>query len=654
MLKSKHSFIKKHNNYLDPEEILLDNQIADYGALNQAKLEWPLASFLLRYSKWIFLIFILILAGRLVFLEIVKGNYFYNLSINNKTRYFVINPPRGIIYDRFNKPLVLNSPSYSLTLIPLDLPSDINERTSVINSVINIFNLDKSEIDKILSDPTIFSSIDPILLKSNLDIEEIRKFETSALEGKGFTIITDTTRYYPYKEIFAQVIGYIGKISAEERNLYSNYPLTALVGKDGLESYYENVLQGKWGKRLVEIDAHNNIVQDLGTTQPIKGNDIITTLDSDLQIEIYQALSKRLQELNLKRGAALALDPNTGEILALVNIPSFDPNILIKGKPQNIINSYLNDPNHVFLNRVISGLYFPGSVIKPLMAVAALTEHVINPNTIINDDGKLVIVNPYNPQITYTFRDWDPKGFGKIDVKKALAFSSNVFFWTIGGGYQDISGLGLSRIQKYWHLFLLGTKHNIDLYGEKDGVLPNENWLAKHRPNDPTWKIGDTYNISIGEGGLSLTLLQITDYISTIVNNGVLWQPHLVKEIKGEKAQIIEPKILNSLNIDKKTFDIVKEGMREVVTIGTAKTLQEVPIAVAGKSGSPEYISAGEKQYNALFVAFAPYDNPKIILTILIEQPPSGSVATLPVVRDILTWYAQNRLSLQTDNKINN
>ncbi|MGC8851798.1 MAG: penicillin-binding protein 2 [Minisyncoccia bacterium] len=644
MKSLRNNFIKRKENYLDPEEILLDRKSLEYKDLNRAKLEWPLASFLLHNIKFIILITIVILLGRVFYLETVKGDYYYNLSTNNKTRYFVINPPRGIIYDRYHKPLVLNSPSYSLTLIPLDLPRDFKERNKIINEVINIFNLDKSEIDKILSNPLILNSIDPILLKPNLDLEEIRKFEAGSFTGKGFTIISDINRYYPYKEIFSHVIGYVGRVSLDDKKLYPDYPLTALVGKDGLEAYYENILQGQWGKRLVEVDAHNNIIEDLGINQPIKGNDLITTLDSDLQIQIYQVLSKRLNELGLKKGAALALDPNSGEILSLVSIPSFDPNVLTKGSPKTIILNYLNSLDYVFLNRVISGLYSPGSVIKPLMAIAALTEKIITPQTVINDEGKIVINNPYNPQITYTFKDWDSKGFGKIDVKKALAYSSNVFFWMIGGGYKDFKGLGLSLIQKYWRLFLLGQKHNIDLYGEMEGLLPDEKQLAQNRPNDPNWKVGDTYNISIGEGGLNLTLLQIADYISTIVNDGVLMQPHLVKEINGDHAQIIQPKILNKLNIDKNTFEVVKEGMREVVTIGTAKSLNSVPIEVAGKSGSPEYISQGKKQYNALFVAFAPYKNPKIVLVILIEQPPQGSVATLPVVQEILTWYALNRL----------
>jgi Cell division protein FtsI/penicillin-binding protein 2 len=386
MFKSRNNFIKRDHNPLDPEEILLDSKSLEYKDLNRAKLEWPLSSFFLKSIKFLVLLIIIILLGRLSFLEIVKGDYYYNLSTNNKTRYFVLNPPRGIIYDRFYKPLVLNSPSYSLTLIPLDLPKDINERNQVIDTVTNIFSLDKNEIENILAEPNILNSIDPILIKYNLDIEEIRKFETSSLNGKGFMIMTDTSRYYPYKEAFAHVLGYVGKLSLEDKKLYPHYPLTALVGKDGLESYYENTLQGKWGKRLVEVDAYNKVIQDLGVEEPVKGNDIITTLDSDLQLEIYQVLTKRLEELNLQKGAALALDPKTGEILALVSIPSFDPNVLTKGTPKNIINNYLNNPNHVFLNRVIGGLYSPGSTIKPLMAVAALTEKIITPNTLINDE----------------------------------------------------------------------------------------------------------------------------------------------------------------------------------------------------------------------------------------------------------------------------
>ena len=627
--------IKRDGHLLDPEEILLDKRAEEMGENQLAKLEWPLASIFVKGLLVFCSILMVVIFSRIFYLQIAKGSYYEDLADNNKTRHYVINAPRGIIYDRYGEPLVLNSPSFSLTMIPLDLPRDSNERKKLIAQVVSIFNLNKDEIENILQENDRLSSIEPILLKPKLEVEEIRKFEANVESNKGFMVIADTSRYYPYKETMAQVLGYVGKISSDDKKIYKDYPLTSMVGKDGLESYYESTLQGKWGRRLVEVDAFARLKQDLGTISPQPGIDLITTIDKDLQIKFYESLEKQLRNLRVSAGAGIALNPKTGEVLAMVSLPSFDPNVLVKGSPSNLINQYLTNKDHPLFNRVISGLYFPGSVIKPLMALAALEEKIISPLKKIYDEGKIVITSPYNPNEKYIFNDWQPHGW--VDMRKALAVSCNVYFWTIGGGYKDIKGLGLTRIQKYWNLFGLGKKEGIDLDDESAGVLPDEEWLKKIRPNDPTWKLGDTYNISIGEGGLSLTPLEMADYISTIANNGILIKPHFKKDIS--------PTPLLNLNVSLDNLKIVQEGMRQVVTEGTATALNDLLMEVAGKSGSPEYVSQGKKQYNAFFVAYAPYKDPQIVLLILIEQPPQGSVATLPVVHDVLQWYWDNRIN---------
>jgi len=631
----RNTSIKRDKHLIDPEEILLDKKAEEMGEDQLAKLEWPLASAFVKGLFVFCLILMAVIFSRIFYLQITKGFYYEDLADNNKTRHYVINAPRGIIFDRYGEPLVLNSPSFSLTMIPLDLPRDESERDKIINQVISIFNINKDDITSILKEKGRLTLIDPILLKPNLAVEEIRKFEANVESNKGFMVLADTSRYYPYKEIMAQVLGYVGKISSDDQKIYKDYPLISMVGKDGLESYYENTLQGKWGRRLVEVDAYGRLKQDLGTISPQQGNDLITTIDKDLQIKFYESLEKQLKNLGVSAGAGIALNPKTGEVLAMVNLPSFDPNVLVKGSPNNLINQYLTSKNYPLFNRVISGLYSPGSLIKPLMAIAVLEEKIINPLKKIYDEGQIVITSPYNPNEKYIFNDWQPHGW--VDMREALAVSCNVYFWTVGGGYGDIKGLGLSKIKKYWDLFDIGQKQGIDLYDESAGVLPDEEWLKKIRPNDPTWKIGDTYNISIGEGGLSLTPLQMADYISTIANNGILMKPHLEKNIS--------PTSLLNLNVSLDNLKIVQEGMRQVVTDGTATSLNDLAMAVAGKSGSPKFISLGKEKYHALFAAYAPYKNPQIVILVLIEQPPQGSIATLPVVREVLDWYYQNRIS---------
>ncbi len=655
MFSRKKFTINNRDKYLlDPEEILLDKKAEEMGEEETIKLEWPLSSALLKYIWLIGFILLAIVFSRVFYLSVVKGSYYADLSSFNKTRYYIINAPRGIIFDRNNQPLVNNVPSFSLTLVPLDLPRDEMERENLTQQVTKIFNLNSVDLDELLKEKGRLSSLDPILLKSNVSVAELRQFEASIEPNKGFTIITDTARQYPYGESLAHVIGYLGKISAQEKAKYNSYPLTVLVGKEGLEEYYESELQGEWGKRLVEVDASGKVVQDLGTLSPKKGDDLITTLDVDLQIKLYQSLTQRIEELGVTAGAALALNPKTGEILALVSVPSFDPNIMTQGFPVSTINSYLKDVRKPLFNRVISGLYFPGSLIKPLMALAALEEKIITPERKIFDEGKIVITSPYNPQVKYTFTDMKPHGW--VDVKKALAVSCNVYFWTVGGGYGDIQGLGLSRIQKYWHLFGLGEKDGLDLNDENTGVLPDEEWLKRIRPQDPLWKLGDTYNISIREGGLSLTPLEMADYIATIANNGTSFKPYLAKEIKNQQGEIIKTatsSVLVRLDVSPQNLKVVQEGMREVVTSGTATELNNLPFKVAGKSGSPEFVLNGKKHYHAIFGAYAPYEDPQIVLLVLIEDIPQGSVATLSVVSDVLNWYYENRFATSTNQSLN-
>jgi len=629
------NLIKRDGHLLDPEEILLDKRAEEMGENQLAKLEWPLASIFVKGLFVFCLILIAVIFSRIFYLQIVKGSYYKDLADSNKTRHYVINAPRGIIYDRYGEPLVLNSPSFSLTMVPLDLPRDSNERKELIDQVVSIFNLNKADVENILQENGRLSSIEPILLKPKLEVDEIRKFEANIESNKGFVVIADTSRYYPYKETMAQVVGYVGKISSDDKAIYKDYPLTSMVGKDGLESYYESTLQGKWGRRLVEVDAYGRLKQDLGTISPQQGDDLITTINKDLQIKFYESLEKQLKNLGVSSGAGIALNPKTGEVLAMVNLPSFDPNVLVKGSPSDLINQYLTSKHYPLFNRVISGLYSPGSLIKPLVALAALEEKIINPLKKIYDEGQIVITSPYNPKEKYIFNDWQPHGW--VDMRKALAVSCNVYFWTVGGGYKDITGLGLEKIKKYWNLFGLGRKQGIDLDDESVGALPDEEWLKKVRPNDSLWKLGDTYNISIGEGGLTLTPLQMADYISTIANNGILMKPHLKKDIS--------PTPLLNLNVSLENLKIVQEGMRQVVTEGTATSLNDLPMEAAGKSGSPKFISLGKEKYHALFGVYAPYSDPQIVILVLIEQPPQGSIATLPIVREVLDWYYQNRIN---------
>ena len=642
----KNLYIKKKKDLLDPEEVLLDGWVKEAEENQLGSLEWPISPLLIK-SIFIFSLFLFaIVFFRAFYVQVVKGEDFQKRAENNKTRCYTINAPRGIIYDRFGIPLVLNSSSFSLVMIPVDLPKSSKEKEEILNKIISIFNLDKEELNSLLNDPLRIGSFDPILIKTNLSLEEVRRFETSVNVGLGFNIISDYSRYYPYGDSFVHVLGYIGKISSQEISQYKDYPLTAMIGKDGLEAYYERDLQGKPGKRIIEVDAALNIKNNLGAVEPEKGQDIVTTLDKDLQEVFYNSLKERMEQMNSKGAAGIALNPKTGEILSLFSLPSFDPNLFTSGFPKDKINQYLNDESHPLFNRATNGVYPVGSLIKPLIALAALEEKVIDPNYKILAEKEIVIENPYHPGESYIFKEWQNHGW--VDMRKALAVSSNIYFWTIGGGYDGIAGLGLERIKKYWLKFGFDKAFGIDLPTEGKAILPDAEWLKKNRPDDPYWRLGDTYNIAVGEGGFSLTPLKMVGYISSIANNGILMKPHLVREIKdinGNPKTFVLPEKIVDVGVSLENLGIVQEGMREVVKSGTGIYLNDLPIEVAAKSGSPKIFSLSNKErYHAILGVYAPYEDPEIAILILMEDPDPGASATLPVAHKILNWYYENRI----------
>jgi penicillin-binding protein 2 len=631
----KHLYIKRKGYFLDPEEVLLDKKTKEAAEKDLESLEAPISASVIKRVFFVSLILFLIIFSRVFYLQAIEGSNYQKRAENNSTYHYIVNAPRGIIYDRFQEPLVFNSSSYSLVMIPSEMPRSEKERKELIGKIAAIFDADQNEIETLLQSRQYYHPLEPILIKPNLTVDEVRLFETITETNSGFSIIADYSRNYPYGEAFAHVLGYIGKISSKDLEKYKNYPLTSMVGKDGLEAYYESMLQGKAGQKIVEVDAQLNVQKNLGSLDPQKGSDIITTLDKDLQLVFYNSLKKRIEDTGSSGGAGIALDPRTGEILSLISIPSFDPNVLTQGSPVDLINKYLESPLMPFFNRAVSGLYPPGSLIKLLIAVAALEEEIIDPEYELFTEGEIVITSPYDPKEKWIFRDWADHGW--VDMREAIAVSCNVYFWALGGGWKEIDGLGLSKIQKYWQAFGLDKKLGIDLFGEAASVLPDTEWLAKNRPNDPLWKLGDTYNISIGEGGLALTPIQMASYVATIANDGVLMQPHLLKtEVPKEKL---------NLNVSPENLKIVQEGMREVVLSGTATSLKSLPFEVAGKSGSPKVYVAGKETYHTIFGAYAPYEDPQIVILVLIESPRSTVVATLPVVAEILEWYWDNRIN---------
>lgn len=623
-------YLKKNKREIEPEEILLDKRLT-------MKLETPIKN---RGFFVIFSVSLLILGlflARAFWLQIKNGDYYALKSNKNNIRFYPSRPPRGIIYDINRKALAYNVPDFALSVIPADLPKSKDELKKWSNQLAKVLGKNNSETEDFV-DSFNKNSTEPVLLAPNLNRDTLVKLETKMLKLPGVFINKETKRDYAEGTYFSHLIGYVGKVSSGDLKIDSYYSPSALIGKAGLESQYEKELRGKAGKIAVAVDSENNVLKTLAAKDPLPGNNLILSIDWELQKILTDALNLKIKETNSNGAAAVVLNVNTGEIMSLISLPSFDNNIFANSLSvkdyQNIAkNKYWSE-----FNRAIGGAYSSGSTIKPFIAVAALAENIISPETKIDDTlGYIRIPNQYNPDIVYTYRDWKAHGF--VDMRRAIAVSADVYFYAIGGGYKNIKGLGIDRIKKYLNIFGFGSNLGIDLPGETPGLIPDPSW--KKSVKNEGWFTGDTYNVSIGQGDVLVTPLQMASAIAAIANNGTLWKPRIVSEITNSNSQVIKkfmPEMIKGDFIDVKNLEIVREGMRGAVTEGSAWRLKSLPLSVAGKTGTAQVTNTFKKT-NAWFTGFAPYEKPEISLAIVIEGAGEGSAAAVPVAKEVFEWY---------------
>ncbi|PIY97009.1 MAG: penicillin-binding protein 2, partial [Candidatus Kerfeldbacteria bacterium CG_4_10_14_0_8_um_filter_42_10] len=429
------------------------------------------------------------------------------------------------------------------------------------------------------------------------------------------------------------LIGYIGKITEKDLTLPENqdYLLTDIIGKTGLEYQYEKMLKGEDGKKMIEVDSLGKEKKLVASKEPQSGQNITLSIDLGLQKTLDQSLKKMIAGTNSPGGAAIAIDPRNGEILAMASAPGFNSNEFVKGISVENFEKLISDPDRPLFMRAVSAQYPPGSTIKPVIASAALQEGVITPQTTIMSAGGLRVGPNFFP-------DWKAGGHGLTDVKKALAESVNTFFYTVGGGFEDFTGLGVDRINQYAHLFGLGEPLGIDFPSEASGFLPTKQW--KEDSKGERWYLGDTYHLSIGQGDILVTPLQVADYTAAIANGGTLYQPQIVKSIKNPALdQIIkkDPLVIRDNFISPVYLNTVREGLRQAVTSGSASALQNVPVSVAGKTGTAQI--GNENRTHAWFTGFAPYESPEIVITVIVEKGGEGHAAALPVAKDGFNWY---------------
>jgi penicillin-binding protein 2 len=605
----------------------IDDAVLTMTEKEAAKVEWPINRRWVKLFFWLSVLSFCVLSGRIFFLNVVKGSYYQDLAQRNSVRSISIPAPRGLIYDRFGKILVNNVPSVDMIAIPADFPQDDVKRSSELEALQNIVHVNPDDWTAITLKLT-GKSTAPVFIKERLTQEEVLLFSSKSRDFTGVSLLKSATRNYADSLIFSHIIGYEGKIKQEEFDQHPEYFLTDSIGKQGIEKSYEASLRGTYGSHQMEVDSMGKVQKDLGVIAPVAGKDLILNIDADLQKKIFDILQSQLETSGLQKGSVVALDPRTGAVLALVSYPSFDNNLFARGIEPDEYKNLLNDESKPLFNRAISGEYPPGSTIKPILATAALKEGVIDEHTQIESRGGISVGN-------FFFGDWKAHGF--TDVRQAIAVSSDVFFYSVGGGYGSVRGLGMDLMKKYENMFGLGAKTGIDTTGEASGFIPDPAW--KQEKIGERWYIGDDYHAAIGQGFVLATPLQMINAIAAIANGGTLYVPHIVSQIKESngKTTTIAPSIIQDHIVDLDIIRVVREGMRQTVTQGTAQSLNDLPVAVAGKTGTAEFGSNQKTQ--GWFESFAPYDNPEIALIVLTEGQEEHGYNAVPIAKSILQWY---------------
>lgn len=621
------------------------------GSEQAGKLEQPLSGGYLRFFLVSGAIAVFVLVGQLFYVQITRGQQNLVLANGNRIRQSTIRAPRGAIYDRNKQILARNLASFDLVVNPSQMPRGKAERAAIYATIAGLIGQQPAEVqNKAEVKGKVFTQ--NVLIASNLDRETALNVEEKTRQITGFSIDINPSREYLDDGPFAHFLGYTGRISAEEWRANPGYQPTDYIGKSGLEQSYEDELKGKDGKKQVEVDAQGRQIRELAAVPAEAGNSLVLAVDSGLEKKLAQELKASVERAGAKRAAAVAMDPRNGQILAAVNWPGYDNNLFAKGISSADYQKLLADPGNPLFNKVAGGRYPVASTIKPFISIAALEEQIITASTSIKDEGKIDVVNKYNPSITYTYRGWEAAGLGQVNVVKAIAKSSDVFYYIVGGGFENFRGLGADKLLGWYKKFGLGTKTGIDLANESAGYLPNPS-DKKAQTGEP-WYVGDTYNISIGQGNLQATPLQLVTATSAVGNGGTLYKPRLAKEVinqKGERVREIKPEVVATNFINPKNLAIVQQGMREVVQSGTAccRMKAEVPVSVAGKTGTAETSSAGLDGKNtrtkphAWFTAYAPAENPEIAMVVLIEYAGEGAEYAAPVARETLKWYFGGR-----------
>jgi len=597
-------------------------------------------------------------------LQILQTQGYQSQADANRFRLVAIDAPRGVIYDRQGRLLVRNVPNYSVAIVPAALPKDETVRQAVLTRLSELLEIPVSSkvastggvgvrpgIEEILEENTTTPHT-PVSIKTDVDKQVAFLLEEEHLYLPGVVVEITPRREYPTGILTSHVVGYVGRIPAERVHDYldqadEDYTINDRVGLMGVEAAYEKELRGRKGVKHIEVDAFEREVNVLAIDPPQPGNSLLLTLDVDLQRVAEAALREGMRRVDSTSGVVIAMDPQTGAILSMVSLPSYDNNLFARGISTEDYGQLSDNPEHPLVNHAISGQYPPGSTFKIIPAAAALEEKVIDLETHLKCEGELLLPNKYfpnDPTKAQVFKCWNKWGHGSLDIIGGIAQSCDIYFYQVGGGFEDFRGLGMEKLSEYARAFGFGEPTGIALSGESAGLIPDDRW--KRVNYGEHWVTGDTYNAVIGQGYVLVTPLQLLNAAVAVANGGTLYRPQVLYKIvdtEGRTIRDFAPEVIRQVPVSAQNLAIVREGMRAAVTQGTAHRINLAEVAVAGKTGTAEYPGPRDEEgilpTHAWFIAFAPYEEPEIALVVFVSGGHEGAKVAVPIAAKILRAY---------------
>lgn len=619
--KNEYRVTPDRDEWVAPEETLVDS------SSGLSNVELPVSSSTFRVSYFMTGGLSLVLVAVSGWLSIVHYDYFSDIAWHNRTVNVSVPPPRGIIMDRNGVPLVQNVPSFDLLVISRQVRRNADGTLADIGTIASILGRSPEELTLAINDGIKQNAA--FFVATDLPRDQVLSLKRVIPEG--FSLITSTKRQYVDGPQFSHIIGYVGKVSRQDIASDPYYLPSDTVGRLGIEDAYEKTLRGAHGRlEFASADASSHAATS--------GGNLALNIDADVQKALFSSVFGILRQSGLNQGAAVVQDPRSGAVLGMVSFPTYDNNMFNGQLTASQVAALFDSKQRPLFDRVISGLYNPGSTIKPFVGMTGLEEHIMRPDQVLaNDCVSISVPNPQDPEHPYVFKNWR-SDFGPFTLDRAIAQSCNVYFFTVGGGYGSITGLGVDRLTSYLKRGLADSLLGIDLPGEEHGFVPTPDW--KYQTQKEPWYQGDTYNISIGQGDLLVTPLWLNTVLSAVANGGTLWQPQLASRVVDDQKNTITafpPKAVGQLPFSPETIARMRRAMKETVKTGTARIFQDLPVTAAAKTGTAEVIKG--QRINSLLTVFAPADDPQVAMTVLIEGSASNQGYALRAAHQFLQWY---------------